>query len=97
MTNNSKRYFYVNDEESWFDMGTVVELVNDLPEWEAGIFRGYRNGLIDEEMCPYDEFVEMSEQDCLKGIINITQYVIDQNNELRYNPLEVDEGWEPPK
>ena len=48
----------------WFDEDTEVELLVDfgIPEnqayapGQAGLFRGLRNGRIDEEVCGFDEF-----------------------------------------
>ena len=48
---------YVAKPETWFDAGTVVELIDDYrPDINCGLFRGYRNGKLDEEVCPFDEF-----------------------------------------
>ena len=41
----------------WYDDGTVVELVDDYgPQWKVGLFRGIRDGEIDEESCAFEEF-----------------------------------------
>lgn len=51
---------YVSKGE-WFDAGTEVELIDDYRldagrPMPCGLFRGLRNGTIDEEMCGFDEF-----------------------------------------
>ena len=53
-----KRYFSKGD---WFDEGQEVEQLAHLGEWDAGLFRGLKNGTIDEEVCPYDEFIIIEE------------------------------------
>ncbi len=51
---------YVSKGE-WFDAGTSAELVEDCSVAQCptpmGIFRGLRNGVTDEELCTYDEFI----------------------------------------
>lgn len=48
---------YISDG-TWFDKGTEVELIDDYRKDgpELGLFRGLRNGKLDEEICPFDEF-----------------------------------------
>jgi hypothetical protein len=54
---------YISKGE-WFDEGTRVQLIDDYrksePPYDAGLFRGYRNGKIDEEVCTFDEFTTVS-------------------------------------
>lgn len=44
----------------WFDLGTEARLLDDYrvgtPSWNCGLFEGYRNGHPDEEICGFDEF-----------------------------------------
>ena len=55
-----KEVTHIAKPGEWFDEGTFVELIDDYrPDMDAGLFRGYRNGRIDEEVCPFDEFDEI--------------------------------------
>jgi len=54
---------YISKKDEWFDEGTEVELIDDyrmsksvLSRCNAGLFRGTKNGKIDEEVCEFDEF-----------------------------------------
>jgi len=50
---------YIARPNTWYDAGTVVELIDDYrPQWkcEFSLFRGLRNGRKDEEICCFDEF-----------------------------------------
>jgi len=49
---------YISKSNGWFDPHTDVELVEDYREdgIDSGLFRGMRNGYIDEEVCSFDEF-----------------------------------------
>jgi hypothetical protein len=48
---------YVAKPGEWFDAGTVAMLVDDYrPDMEAGLFRGVRDGKLDEEVCAFAEF-----------------------------------------
>ena len=50
---------YISKPNEWFDEGTVVKLIDDYrstPGWDCGLFCGFRNGKIDEEVCTFDEF-----------------------------------------
>ncbi len=50
---------YIAKPNEWFDEGTVVELVDDYRPGlggNCGLFRGIRNGTMDEEVCTFDEF-----------------------------------------
>jgi hypothetical protein len=43
--------------DAWFDEDTYVVLLDDYrPSVNSGLFRGARNGIIDEEVCSFDEF-----------------------------------------
>lgn len=58
--------FYVEEglfsDGTWFDKGTKVELLENFdnqkgaPGPGSGLYRGYRNGSIDEEVCLHEEF-----------------------------------------
>lgn len=50
---------YISKGE-WFDEGTEVKLIDDYrPEgWDSGLFEGFRNGVLDQEVCTFDEFEE---------------------------------------
>lgn len=43
---------------TWFDEGTIAELLDDYrPALEnSGLFCGYVNGKLKEEICGFDEF-----------------------------------------
>lgn len=50
----------------WFDKGTEVKLIDDYrtdPKHPAdfGLFEGMREGRLDQETCPFDEFDEIEE------------------------------------
>ena len=48
---------FIAKPDTWFDSGTEVELLVDCrPQGNFGLFRGQRNGKLDEETCPFDEF-----------------------------------------
>jgi len=54
---------YKAKPDTWFDAGTTVELIDDYrdskpgkPFGKCGLFRGYKDGKLDEEICPFDEF-----------------------------------------
>jgi hypothetical protein len=52
---------YISKGE-WFDTDTEAVLIDDYRPNNgpnSGLFRGYRNGQIDEEVCSFDEFVAM--------------------------------------
>ena len=52
---NAKVYVAKNNE--WFDAGTIVALIDDYrPDMKSGLFIGMKNGSLDEEICPFDEF-----------------------------------------
>ena len=46
---------YYAKEDTWFDEGIECTLVADCGEAGA-IMCGLRNGKLDEELCPWDEF-----------------------------------------
>jgi len=65
-----KKYLVKNgssqEDEAWFNPGTIARLIDDYRgKMDAGLFIGYRNGLIDEEVCNFDEFeeIEVEEMD----------------------------------
>jgi hypothetical protein len=43
---------------TWFDKGTICEKVTDCQN-VSGIYKGLRNGEIDEELCQDEEFKEI--------------------------------------
>ncbi len=45
---------YISKGE-WFDKGTEAELLVPIDD-DAGLFRGIKDGRIDEEQCMLDEF-----------------------------------------
>ncbi len=45
---------YISDG-TWFDKGTECELLIDF-EYGAGLYRGLRDGHMDEEACANEEF-----------------------------------------
>ena len=57
-----KKYIAKND--TWYDEGTEAEFIGALIEAydfdgtysPSGLFRGIKDGKIDEEMCCFDEF-----------------------------------------
>lgn len=50
---------YISDG-TWFDADTEVKVVDDYrPHMNAGVFEGYRNGVLDQEVCSFDEFDAM--------------------------------------
>jgi hypothetical protein len=53
--------YYVAKLDTWFDKGTGATLVDDyrLVGLNTGLFRGIRDGQIDEEVCQFDEFDEV--------------------------------------
>jgi len=49
---------------TWFDKDSIVRLIDDYrseapPSWDAGLFIGFVDGEIDEEICGFDEFEEV--------------------------------------
>ena len=53
------RYFAKKD--TWFDEGTEAVLIDDYqknhhPVWRAGLFKGFVDGELDEEVCNFEEF-----------------------------------------
>ena len=46
---------YIAKPDTWFDEGTEVEHIAVFDQnW--GLFRGLKEGCLDEETCPLDEF-----------------------------------------
>lgn len=51
-----QRMNYISDG-TWFDKGTIVELIDDYrPNFNCGLFLGFRKGELDEEVCCFSEF-----------------------------------------
>jgi len=51
---------------TWFDEGSIVRLIDDYrPTMNSGLFIGFVDGVIDQEICGFDEFeeVDVSEMD----------------------------------
>lgn len=80
----NERIIYITRPDEWFDTGTEVELVDDYrPDGlNCGLFRGYRNGKLDEEICPFDEFNIVERSDRLL-IMNIA-FLVFRNNLTGY-------------
>lgn len=51
---------YIALPDTWFDAGTVAELIDDYrgDGFDFGLFRGIRDGQLDEEVCLFSEFGE---------------------------------------
>lgn len=56
---------FIAKPDEWFDAGTEVRLIDDYRDSDemiynrslnAGLFEGFRNGLLDQEVCCFDEF-----------------------------------------
>ena len=49
---------YISKPDEWFDAGTIATLIDDYRTegLNSGLFSGLRNGELDEEICPFDEF-----------------------------------------
>ena len=61
-----KRYIAKPDPDNWYDAGTEVKLIDDYrtdPKnpWNSGLFEGLKNGIVDQEVCSFDEFDEIEE------------------------------------
>lgn len=61
---------YIAKPDGWFDTGTEVKLIDDYrnndsmfyhKSLNAGLFEGFRNGLLDQEVCDFDEFEVIEE------------------------------------
>ncbi len=60
---------YIAKADTWFDEGTeaipIIDFVDAYDDWEMtklnpfSLFRGIRNGEVDEEICTIDEFEAM--------------------------------------
>jgi len=49
--------YFIAKENTWFDAGTCAELIDDYGiGYGYGLFRGLKDGKIDEEACRFDEF-----------------------------------------
>jgi len=52
---------------SWFDEGTIARLIDDYrsasPPLDCGLFIGFVDGIIDEEVCIFEEFEEVEISD----------------------------------
>lgn len=65
---------YKAKPDTWFDEGTTVELIDDYrdgrtdtPFGTSGLFRGYKNGNLDEEICFFEEFEIIKEKKNIKN------------------------------
>lgn len=48
---------YIAKPDTWYDEGTEAQLIDDYrPQIDSGLFCGYKNGKLDEEICSFDEF-----------------------------------------
>jgi hypothetical protein len=59
---------YKAKPDTWFDDGTIVELIDDYRSTtpaipNCGLFRGYKDGKLDEELCDFDEFEEIEDEE----------------------------------
>lgn len=61
---------YIAKPDEWFDSGTEVKLIDDYrtsdamiyhKSLNAGLFEGLRNGVLDQEVCDFDEFEVLEE------------------------------------
>ena len=53
---------YIAKKHTWFDEGAEVALLTDYrPFWDMGLFKGPRNGKLNEENCSFDEFQEVND------------------------------------
>lgn len=50
----NNNYIYISDG-TWFDKGSSCVLISNCGI-AGGIFEGQRNGKLDQEFCPWDEF-----------------------------------------
>jgi len=46
---------YISKEEGWYDTGTESTLLFEITDG-LGMFKGIKDGELDEEPCSYDEF-----------------------------------------
>lgn len=64
-----KKIKYIAKPDEWFDEGTEVKLIDDYrsssamyfggASMNAGLFEGLRDGKVDQEVCSFDEFLEI--------------------------------------
>lgn len=48
---------FITKENCWFDKGTLAILIDDYrPFITSGLFSGFHEGRLDEEICSFDEF-----------------------------------------
>jgi hypothetical protein len=50
---------YISKKDEWFDEGTEAQLIDDYMGSimdGAGLFRGIKDGKLDEEICLFEEF-----------------------------------------
>lgn len=57
---------FISKKDEWFDENTEVKLIcltgtgrlnsPNGPRWASGLFKGHRNGGLDEEVCCFSEF-----------------------------------------
>ena len=54
---------YIPKPDTWFDGSVEVDLVDDYrPDINSGLFCGLHNGKLDEEVCSFDEFIEIDKR-----------------------------------
>jgi hypothetical protein len=55
---------YIALLNTWFDVGTIAELIDDYRAdgLDSGLFSGWRNGRADEEICGFDEFETLTHE-----------------------------------
>lgn len=58
---------YIPKSDTWFDEGTIVKLVDDYREdmENCGLFEGLSDGMLDEEICSFDEFELIENPKCI--------------------------------
>ena len=59
---------YIAKTNTWFDEESVAELIDDYrPQLHSGLFRGWHEGRLDEEVCLFDEFDAIDNDDFAVG------------------------------
>ena len=53
---------YIAKEDSWYDTGTECECLVECNDF-SGLFKGLKDGHMDEEMCLLDEFKIIEEKE----------------------------------
>ena len=72
--------YYISKEGGWFDVGTEAILIDDYGEEGfpgCGLFRGIKNGHLDEEICTMDEFVIKEERKKRMSLLKNQVYNLD--------------------